>query len=260
MSINRVVSFILCNIPAGAELSADSKNALLNHDELLPHYVVYYLSGSEPKIKVALIIYDDNTTAITVDSTEYHFPSKLAGEYAKLISAVAEIGKYIDLIAEAEVNKAGSLVQLQGKENKPPIGKPKTAEEAYKTARIVQDPVILKQLQQIVINSNGKNSPEWAYEFAYNIKGADVKALQQVVIKSGNPKWAYKFARDVKGADIKVLQQVVTDSTDKNTPEWAYWFAFSIKGADIKALQQAVIKSGKTDWIYAFTKDIIGLY
>ena len=44
--------------------------------------------------------------------------------------------------------------------------------------------------------------------FARYVKGADVRALGQAIINSGDPEWNYYFA-GVKGADVKAHEQVV---------------------------------------------------
>jgi len=44
-------------------------------------------------------------------------------------------------------------------------------------------------------------SPKWAYYFARNVKGADIKVCQEQAVKS--PRLAYRFAKDIPGADVK---------------------------------------------------------
>ena len=64
-------------------------------------------------------------------------------------------------------------------------------------------------LEAIVIKAG---DPELIYDFARDVKGADIKALQKAIIKAGKPYWIYSFAVDVKGADIKALQSAADDT------------------------------------------------
>ena len=76
----------------------------------------------------------------------------------------------------------------------------------------------------------------FAYFFAKDIKDADIKTLQQVVIDYKVAEIIYSFARDIKGADIQALQQAVIDCKD---PYYCNKFSM-IPGADVKALAQAI--------------------
>ena len=68
-------------------------------------------------------------------------------------------------------------------------------------------------------------NPKWAYCFAKDVKGANIKVCQEAAIK--NPELAYRFAKYVKGADIEVCQEAAV-----RDPYWAYAFARDITGAD----------------------------
>lgn len=100
-----------------------------------------------------------------------------------------------------------------------------------------------------------ENAAEWAYWTAVHVPGADVKALESVVVRSGKAEYAYHFACDVLGADVKVLQDAVVQSGEAG---WAYIFALHVPGADAKTLQDAVVKSGNAEDVYYFAKDVPG--
>ena len=67
--------------------------------------------------------------------------------------------------------------------------------------------------------------PEWAYRFARNISGADIKKCEEGACKES--KWAYYFVLKVSGADIRKCEEAVCKD-----PKWAYEFARWIPGAD----------------------------
>lgn len=123
------------------------------------------------------------------------------------------------------------------------------AEEAFEKAK---ESGCSQKLEQIVIDSG---DPYWAYEFAKDIRGANVSKLQQVVVDSGDPRRAFYFARDIRGANVSKLEQVVIDY---GNPILAYNFARYVKGANISKLQQAVVNSGNSEWIDRFANNVKG--
>lgn len=141
----------------------------------------------------------------------------------------------------------------------------------------------VKDLQDIVIDSG---NAAVAFDFALFIPGADVKALQRVVMRSADTSYltpflaidgadidalrasvidhgtgwdAYKFAYRTQGKYTDQLQQVVID---RGEPIDAVHFAEMIDGADIPALQQKVMDGTDIHAIYAFAciqKDAVDL-
>ena len=88
--------------------------------------------------------------------------------------------------------------------------------------------------------------------FASDVKGADKKAHEKVVIESKNAMWNYYFALYIKRANIKAHEKVVLESKE---PEWNYYFARDVKGADVMAHGRVIIESKDSrvnDW---FKKD-----
>jgi len=66
-----------------------------------------------------------------------------------------------------------------------------------------------------------------------------VARIQSVVLKVGCPKWCLHFAKDVKGADVKAHQNVVLSGTldDAHT---MYLFAKYVVGADLKLIMNRI--------------------
>ena len=127
----------------------------------------------------------------------------------------------------------------------------------------------------------------WCYQFAKDVKGANVELLQDAVIaKDKTGEWCYGFAKYVNGANVELLQDIVIarDITGNlcywfsrfineanvellqdaviakdKTGEWCYYFADNIKGANIELLQDAVIAKDEDGyWCYYFARDVNG--
>ncbi len=98
-------------------------------------------------------------------------------------------------------------------------------------------------------------NPKLCCWFAQNVKGADIKAHEQVVLDSKKPKLSYYFARDVKGADIKAHEKVVLESKDTYLK---YLFARDVKDADIKLHEQAILNSKNQKLSYYFARYVEG--
>lgn len=56
---------------------------------------------------------------------------------------------------------------------------------------------------------------KYAYMFARDVKGADVKALEQIILKANEPQLSFKFVKEVKGADFKAHRKIIEASKDK---------------------------------------------
>ena len=63
-----------------------------------------------------------------------------------------------------------------------------------------------------------------AYGFARNIPGADIEALQQVVLECKDGYFVYRFAKDIPGADIQVLHQRLQALADES-PEARFYLS-----------------------------------
>lgn len=95
-----------------------------------------------------------------------------------------------------------------------------------------------------------------ALQFARDVEGADIKALQAMVIERGDGTDAYSFARHIEGADVEALQAVVIG---RGRAHDAYLFAKYVEGADIESLQAVVLERGAGgNTYYRFARDIEG--
>ena len=92
-------------------------------------------------------------------------------------------------------------------------------------------------------------NPELSCWFALNIKGADVLAHGQVVIKSKDPKYNYVFAKKLADGDVRYTNWRLLIDYDSLLTEL---------GTEIRAHCQAVIESGDPEYNYLCAKDIKG--
>ena len=83
----------------------------------------------------------------------------------------------------------------------------------------------------------------------------DKDVAYDAVIKSKNSKKIYEFAKDIKGVNIKKLENALIYTQDAY---YIYCFAKDIKGANIKKLQNAICQTGDAEYIYKFARDIEG--
>ena len=93
------------------------------------------------------------------------------------------------------------------------------------------------------------------FQFAKNVKGADVKAHGRIIITKGTSENNLEFAREIEGADVASHEKIVLQ---KGTPEECYKFAKHVSGANIKALGQVVLTKGNVILNYLFAKNIKG--
>ncbi len=106
-----------------------------------------------------------------------------------------------------------------------------------------------QDLQNQVIS--GQN-PELIRLFAERVEGANVEKLQEALQETRNLKNLYEFAKNVKGADVAKICNVVAQ--DK-FPIFDYLTRFAqLPGADINALAGAVIRMGNLDYIKTFSQ------
>lgn len=104
--------------------------------------------------------------------------------------------------------------------------------------------------------------PQLIYEFAKQVKGADISKLQDALIscyeefyKEDEWKYFFNFANDVEGVDIEKLQNDFLEITG-----WTIYtlaeFAKQVKGANIDLLEDAVLEPELNERIIAIN-DII---
>ncbi|MBO4246004.1 MAG: hypothetical protein J5892_04660 [Bacilli bacterium] len=107
--------------------------------------------------------------------------------------------------------------------------------------------------------------------FAYEIEGANIERLQQIILDSNDLEAIYLFAANVKGIDITPFQDKILkgdyteecnhsyfhkDGCQKRKPteklEIVYKFARDVEGADIEALQNIILNA---DYNNHYTED-----
>ena len=109
----------------------------------------------------------------------------------------------------------------------------------YKTYKMQEVILKNKDLKYIVL-------------FARYVKGADIKALQKIILNSplkNRIKYLCEFARFVPGADIKKIEKIVVHITaqNKNLAQAAYLFLKEIKSG---ALKKIILSFGKSHQLY----------
>ena len=83
-----------------------------------------------------------------------------------------------------------------------------------------------------------------------------IKELEKAIIATKNAFCIYEFARDVKGANIEKLENAVIKI---GNPQIIYLFAMSVKGAYVGKLAHAIIALKDAKYIYLFARKIIEL-
>lgn len=164
-----------------------------------------------------------------------------------------------DIKAHIEVlKKHNCLDKIKELEEKLNSQKPKkTNQEATEEAK---QGINVKENEQIIL---AFNNAEYSYLFARDVKGADVKAHEKVILDSTNTFdlfHAYIFARDIKGANIKALEEKILSSfsTHSDYAQVCFSFAKDIKNANIKALEENILKTGNAQWSGMFAYYIPG--
>jgi len=65
--------------------------------------------------------------------------------------------------------------------------------------------------------------------------------------------YCYYFAREINGANIKALEEIVLESKD---PYYCYWFARDVKKSNKEALFKVILEYGDKDWINNFLEKV----
>lgn len=114
-------------------------------------------------------------------------------------------------------------------------------------------PVNKYKMQQIVLNNNDYL---YSYLFAKNVKDADVKALEKLVLKSKNIKLICKFLCNIDLAS-KDLEDLVLRS--KNY-KYIYYYLKNGKNQDLNKVLDILIASKKPRYLYEVSKYIDDLF
>ena len=101
------------------------------------------------------------------------------------------------------------------------MNKYEKAKKAYWKAR---QGINVKKNEQIVLEC--KN--DWSYFFATNIKNADIKAHEKVILGFKNPEYSFLFAKYISEANVEEHFKVILNSGDK------YYLNFFIKYVNYK--------------------------
>ena len=110
----------------------------------------------------------------------------------------------------------------------------------------------LENLENKVIKTE---NADCIYNFAKDIKGANIEKLENAIIATQNVGYIYDFARDVEGANIEKLENAIIETKDA---EYIYNFAKNVKGANIEKLENAIIETNDAMYIYQFARDVKG--
>ena len=78
------------------------------------------------------------------------------------------------------------------------------------------------------------------------VKGADIKALEEAMIKTGDLEYICLFAEKIKGANRTKLARGIVKAGD---PVYIYEFARRVKRA-IPILQEGIIAAGDPEYMY----------
>ena len=93
----------------------------------------------------------------------------------------------------------------------------------------------------------------YIYQFARDIKGANIEKLENAIIETNDAMYIYQFARDVKGANIEKLENAIIAT---NLVKFMQEFAKNVKGANIEKLENAIIEINNPSLISVMRKVI----
>jgi len=105
-------------------------------------------------------------------------------------------------------------------------------------------------MQKVVLDCK---NPQYAFLFAQNVKGSDIKALQKIVIESNKIKYICKFGCFIPGADRKLIEEIISKS--KNA-KYAHMFLKHVKNANVSLLKQPIFKAKKPRYLFELAKHI----
>ena len=97
----------------------------------------------------------------------------------------------------------------------------------------------IKAHEQVILESKALN---YSYLFAKDIKDADIKAHSELILDSKNLEYNYLFAKDINKSDVRLHTQIILDSKDI---KYNYWVIRYIKGADVSPHVDVVLASNE---------------
>ena len=95
---------------------------------------------------------------------------------------------------------------------------------------------------------NNFKKAEKAYWEAF--AGINVKENEKIVLECKTD-WCYHFAKEIKGADIKAHEKVILEIKEV---QYSYCFAKCIPGANIEEHFKLILNSGDKYWLDRFIK------
>ena len=110
----------------------------------------------------------------------------------------------------------------------------------------------IKAHQDIIIKSGDASI---CLDFARDILGADVDSLGKIVSATNNSSLCFEFISEVRRSDFDDYENVILE---ERNPYLSYRFAKDIKGANIKAHEKIVIESKDAKLCCDFAMDIKG--
>ena len=111
------------------------------------------------------------------------------------------------------------------------------------------EPVLAQeQIRILTVGTAGE-----AFQFARDVPGADIGALQERVLETGHAWHVILFAKHVRGADVSACQAMIL-----KIGRHLSMFASKVPGADIAAMQARELEIGSERRLYEFARDVSG--
>lgn len=108
------------------------------------------------------------------------------------------------------------------------------------------------------LSAINSGDPEVCYNYALKHPDADILALGETVIKSGNLKYNHLFMKNINGCAFQKHLQVILDSEN---PEYCYYAALLKVGKETADLiRKMLVKSKSVEYCYEFANDIRYIY
>lgn len=107
------------------------------------------------------------------------------------------------------------------------------------------------ELEDHIINisiSNVINNNRYLFMMALNVRGSNIKKLQQAVINTKNPDLMAEFCCFVKGCDADLLEKLIIDH---KIPRASYIIIRFLNNCQIDKHKKILIKSRKSRYLYA---------
>jgi hypothetical protein len=106
------------------------------------------------------------------------------------------------------------------------------------------------RMRKVILDAGvggAKQSHKYAYLFALNVAGADVKALRKIVQNAGNTSIITDFACNIPGAEYSLLEKQIIASKKAKFANRLIKTSIAI---DVKALKSVIIQSKKPRYLF----------